>query len=144
MGKHNYIKGVRPTLLNKLEARGWRLDAKAKRQVEGRNTMDEGRTKENALFLNARGGRLGREGLAKIVNKAAKRAGLDKPVTPHVFRRSCATGMIRNKANPYYVKELLGHEHLDSLEPYLKLSIVDLKEVHKKCHPRERQLEAGG
>ncbi len=108
----NYIKGVRPGLIKT--------------------------QKTNALFINNKNTRLGRGGLAFIISSAAKKAGLDKPVTPHVFRRSCATGMIRNKANPYYVKEMLGHEHLDSLEPYLKLSIVDLKEVHQKCHPRER------
>lgn len=111
----NYIKGVRPGLI------------KAQ--------------KTTALFINNKNTRLGREGLSIIIKRSTKRAGLEKNVTPHVFRRSCATGMIRNKANPYYVKELLGHEHLDSLEPYLKLSIVDLKEVHQKCHPREKKQE---
>jgi len=37
------------------------------------------------------------------------------------------------------VKELLGHEHLDTLQHYAKLTITDLKKTHAKCHPRERE-----
>ena len=59
-------------------------------------------------------------------------------VTPHTFRRSCATEMLRNGANIYYIKELLGHENLDSLKHYTKLTITDLKKVHVRYHPREK------
>ena len=38
---------------------------------------------------------------------------------------------------PYHVKELLGHESLDTLKHYAKLTITDLRETHRKCHPRE-------
>jgi len=38
----------------------------------------------------------------------------------------------------YHVKELLGHESLDTLKHYAKLTITDLKAAHAKCHPRER------
>ena len=46
--------------------------------------------------------------------------------------------MIKRRANPYHVKELLGHEDLRSLEVYAKLTILDLKEAHKRFHPREQ------
>lgn len=39
----------------------------------------------------------------------------------------------------YHVKDLLGHESLDTMKHYAKLMIVDLKKTHKRCHPRERQ-----
>ncbi|MBI3265942.1 MAG: tyrosine-type recombinase/integrase [Chlamydiae bacterium] len=109
----NYLKGIRPILT-------------------------QGNTQEKALFLTHRGTRLGGESLRMLIRRAAFKARIEGPVTPHVFRRSCATGMIRNHANPYYIKELLGHAKLSSLEPYLKLTIMDLKEVHAKCHPREK------
>ena len=109
----NYIKGVRPQLT--------------------KNTV------EKALFVNHWGERLGADGLSQMIHRRTRQAKIEKNVTPHVFRRSCATGMIKNKAHPYYVKELLGHENLSSLEPYLKLTIVDLKEVHRRCHPREKE-----
>ena len=38
----------------------------------------------------------------------------------------------------YHVKELLGHESLDTLKHYAKLPILDLKKVHQRCHPRGR------
>ncbi len=59
-------------------------------------------------------------------------------VTPHTFRRSCATEMIRGNANIYHVKELLGHESLETLRHYTKLTIMDLKKTHARCHPREK------
>ena len=64
-------------------------------------------------------------------------------VTPHTVRRSFTTELqtelIRGGANLQHVKELLGHEHLDTLQHYAKLTIADLKKTHAKCHPRERE-----
>ena len=65
-------------------------------------------------------------------------AGLEPGVTPHTFRRSCTTEMLRGGAGMYHVKELLGHESLDTLTPYARLTITDLKKTHARCHPRER------
>jgi len=39
----------------------------------------------------------------------------------------------------WHLKELLGHEHLDTLQHYAKLTIADLMKTHAKCHPRERE-----
>ncbi len=44
----------------------------------------------------------------------------------------------RSGANMYHVKELLGHESLDTLKDYARLTITDLKKTHAKCHPRDR------
>jgi site-specific recombinase XerD len=59
-------------------------------------------------------------------------------LTTPTFRRSCATEMIRGGANLYHVKELLGHESLETLKHYTRLTIQDLKKTHHQCHPRER------
>ncbi len=95
---------------------------------------------ETALFVNEhkRGKRLSYATFATILKAAARAAGLDMNVTPHTFRRSCATELIRGGANMYHVKELLGHESLDTLQHYVRLTINDLKKTHEKCHPRER------
>jgi site-specific recombinase XerD len=76
--------------------------------------------------------------LRRIVHLYAKKAGLDINVTPHTFRRSCTTELLRAGAGMYHVKEMLGHESLDTLKHYAKLTITDLKRTHRKCHPRER------
>jgi len=53
----------------------------------------------------------------------ANRAGVSVNVTIHTFRRSCTTELLRDGANMYHVKELLGHESLDTLKHYAKLRI---------------------
>lgn len=95
---------------------------------------------EKSLFLNHKGKRLPYRTLLKSVHAHARRAG-HTHITPHTFRRSCTTELIRGGANMYHVKELLGHESLDTLKHYTKLTINDLKKTHEKCHPRERDKD---
>ncbi len=59
-------------------------------------------------------------------------------ITPHTFRRSCTSEMIKSNANPYHVKELLGHKSFDTLNHYDRLDITDLRKRHARCHPREK------
>lgn len=91
-----------------------------------------------ALFCSKLGRKLNGNSIREIVSRWAKAAGIEKEVTPHTFRRSCATGMIRNRANPSHVKDLLGHDDFGSLADYVRLEIADLKEAHRRFHPRER------
>lgn len=93
---------------------------------------------ETALFLNRGGRRLPYHTFLRLVHQHADRQDLTVRVTPHTFRRSCTTELIRAGANLYHVKELLGHETLDTLKHYVRLTIEDLKKTHQKCHPRER------
>ena len=94
---------------------------------------------EKALFLGRDGRRLSYHSFRRIVISVAKQANLDEHVTAHTFRRSCTTELIRSGANMYHVKELLGHESLDTLKHYAKLTITDLKKTHEKYHPREKE-----
>ncbi len=94
---------------------------------------------ERALWLTRAGARLPYHTLLKRVRLHGDRLALPVAVTPHTFRRSCTTELIRGGANLWHVKELLGHEHLDTLQHYAKLTIADLKKTHAKCHPRERE-----
>ena len=93
---------------------------------------------EKALFVDDAGRRIRYHNFRRVVIGCAARAGIETKVTPHTFRRSCTTELLRGGANMYHVKELLGHESLDTLKHYAKLTIVDLKRTHAKCHPREK------
>jgi integrase/recombinase XerD len=93
---------------------------------------------ETALFLNGPGNRLPYHTLRRLIHAYSEAAGLDITVTPHTFRRSCTTELLRSGANMYHVKELLGHESLETLKHYAKLTITDLKRTHRRCHPMER------
>lgn len=49
------------------------------------------------------------------------------------------TELLRGGANMCHVKDLLGHSTLNTLKHYARLTITDLKKIHAKCHPRERE-----
>ena len=53
-----------------------------------------------------------------MIQRHAKKAGLTITISPHTFRRTCTTEMLRGGAGMYHVKELLGHESLDTLKHY--------------------------
>jgi integrase/recombinase XerD len=95
----------------------------------------------NHLFLSLKGNRLSKNMVWEIVKRSAKDAKLKKNISPHTFRHTCATLMLRNKANVRHIQELLGHASLDSTQVYASVSITDLKEVHSRCHPREKDRE---
>jgi integrase/recombinase XerD len=94
--------------------------------------------KTRTCFLNTRGRPLAGYALRQAIHAYADKARIDINVTPHTFRRSCTSEMIKANANLYHVKELLGHESFTTLKHYTKLHINDLRKTHAKCHPRER------
>ena len=89
------------------------------------------------LFLSSRARPLGRTTLDAIIGKYAKLARIGKRVTCHVWRHTCATHLLQNKANLRHVQEILGHRSLATTERYLRVTITELKEAHRKFHPRE-------
>jgi len=91
------------------------------------------------LFLNARGGRLTRQGCWKIVTAAGERVGLGGRLSPHVLRHSCATHMLEHGADIRVVQELLGHASLSTTQVYTKVSPERLRAVYDLAHPRARR-----
>jgi len=95
----------------------------------------------DALFLSTRGNRISKNMVWDMIKKYAGKARVKKNISPHTFRHSCATAMLKNKADIRSVQELLGHESLESTQIYTRVTIADLKETHKRCHPREKEKE---
>jgi len=91
-----------------------------------------------ALFLNARGSRLTRQGCWKILQRHAGHAGLEAHVSPHVLRHSFATHLLAGGADIRSVQELLGHASLATTQVYTKLTQERLREVYLAAHPRAR------
>ena len=88
------------------------------------------------MFLNARGGRLTRQGVWGLVRAAGSRAGLGERVYPHVLRHSCATHMVDRGADIRVVQELLGHASLSTTQVYTRVSAARLRAVYDAAHPR--------
>ncbi|PZG43845.1 site-specific tyrosine recombinase XerD [Spongiactinospora gelatinilytica] len=92
----------------------------------------------SALFLNARGGRLTRQGAWEVLQAAAERAGLDG-VSPHMLRHSFATHLLDGGADVRVVQELLGHASVTTTQVYTLVTVDKLREVYAAAHPRARR-----
>nr|WP_202420328.1 site-specific tyrosine recombinase XerD [Actinomadura rayongensis] len=90
-----------------------------------------------ALFLNARGGRLSRQGAWMVLRAAAERAGLSD-VSPHTLRHSFATHLLDGGADVRVVQELLGHASVTTTQVYTLVTVRLLREVYATSHPRAR------
>lgn len=91
-----------------------------------------------AVFLNARGGRLSRQGAWDVLRRYARQVGLEGKLTPHVLRHSCATHMLDHGADIRAVQELLGHASISTTQVYTLVSTERLWEVYRNAHPRAR------
>ncbi len=88
-----------------------------------------------AVFLNARGGRLTRQGAWGVLNAAAGRARLPE-VSPHTLRHSFATHLLDGGADIRVVQELLGHASVATTQIYTLITVDRLREVYASSHPR--------
>jgi len=88
-----------------------------------------------AVFLNARGGRLTRQGAWGVLHAAAARAAL-ADVSPHTLRHSFATHMLDGGADIRVVQELLGHASVTTTQVYTLITVDRLREVYASSHPR--------
>ena len=87
---------------------------------------------ERALFLNARGERLTRQGLWQILKGYAKSAGLNKGITPHTLRHSFATHMLNGGADLRSVQELLGHANISTTQVYTHLTTEHIRRIYEQ------------
>jgi tyrosine recombinase XerC len=95
-----------------------------------------GQRPTGALWLNHRGGRLTGRGVALMLSKVGKQAGIRTPVSPHVLRHSFATHLLDGGADLRVVQELLGHENIVTTQIYTHVSQSRLQEVYVRAHPR--------
>jgi integrase/recombinase XerD len=88
-----------------------------------------------AVFLNARGGRLTRQGAWGVLREAAVRSG-KTDVSPHTLRHSFATHLLDGGADIRVVQELLGHASVTTTQVYTLITVDKLREVYANAHPR--------
>jgi len=95
-----------------------------------------GSSVEQAVFVNRRGGPLTRQGLYKVVQGHARRAGLQERMSPHTLRHSFATHLLAGGCDLRSLQEMLGHADLATTQVYTHLSAERLKDVYFSAHPR--------
>ena len=105
-----YLRGARPELLD--------------RQLS------------DALFVTRRGGPMTRQAFWYITKRYAKRAGIDKPLSPHTLRHAFATHLLNHGADLRVLQLLLGHRDLSTTQIYTHVARERLKALHGRHHPR--------
>jgi len=94
--------------------------------------------KTRNLFLCQNGRPITRGAIRARLKEYRQSAGIDKPVSPHVFRRSCATHLLQGGADIRYVQKLLGHKEIKTTQQYTKIKPTEVKAIHNKTHPNQK------
>ncbi len=91
----------------------------------------------SAVFLNARGGRLSRQSIHKIVAKAGIGIGVED-LHPHTLRHSFATHMLAGGADLRVIQEILGHSDISTTQVYTHVNRTHIQEEYLGAHPRAK------
>lgn len=93
---------------------------------------------DDILFLNRRGNKLSRVMIFLIIKDLARKAGINKTISPHTFRHSFATHLVEGGADLRAVQEMLGHESITTTEIYTHLDREFLRNTLQQFHPAFR------
>lgn len=105
-------------------------------KVRPRHTRN--RIKESVLFVGEKGRRIHQIMIERLIKRYAKEAGIKKRVTTHTFRHTCAAHLLENEVDIFKIQKLLGHSRVSTTQIYTRVNPKQIKQAHKRCHPRER------
>jgi len=113
------------------------LDKSRKKLLRKRSEQQD----RESLFLNNSGKKIRANTIRVRLKKQYKELNLDETkISPHVIRHSFATHMLENGVSIKHVKDILGHESMETTVGYTHFNIKSLKRILKRYHPRENDL----
>lgn len=127
VGKGNKERLVPVSSRAVLELNYWFID---------RNVLKIKPGEEDYVFLNRRGAHLTRTMILIMIKRLAKKAGIQKTVSPHTLRHSFATALLEGGADLRSIQAMLGHEKISTTEIYTHLDMSHVRRDILTCHPR--------
>jgi len=135
MGKGRKERQVPFNKASEAALRAWLPDRLA---IRAGLRLQEGREsrRQEPLFVNARGTRLGGRSIERLVTRYVASSGTRSGISPHALRHSFATHLLERGADLRAIQELLGHSQLSTTQRYTHVDAARLLEVYRKAHPR--------
>lgn len=91
------------------------------------------------VFLSRRGQKISRKMVWKLIRQYARKAGIQKKISPHTLRHSFASHLLANNAPLRVIQEMLGHADIATTQIYTHVDQSRLKSIHEQFHPRARE-----
>jgi integrase/recombinase XerD len=118
------------------------LGIKAKRSISNyintkRNHQKVDESSNDILILSKYGKKLTRHMIFTLIRNISKNCGINKKISPHTFRHSFASHLLKNGADLRSIQLILGHENITTTEIYTHLDSKHLLTIMKKYHPRK-------
>ena len=129
-GKGNKQRLVPISHLNKRVIKNYMDNSRKKLKIEEKS--------KDILFLNRRGKKLSRAMIFTIIKRLAKLSDIKKNISPHTFRHSFATHLLKNGADLKTIQQLLGHQSITTTEIYMHIDNKMLVKAINKFHPRSK------
>ena len=119
------------------------LGMKAKKNINNYINKQRGLQKieessNDILILSKNGKKLTRHMIFTLIKNISKKSGINKKISPHTFRHSFASHLLKNGADLRSIQLILGHENITTTEIYTHLDSKHLLNVMKKYHPRSK------
>lgn len=95
------------------------------------------------FFLSQQGRAISRKMVWVMIKAQAQRAGIKKPIKPHLLRHSFATHLLEGGADLRAIQEMLGHSDISTTQIYTAVQSARLAEEHAEFHPRAKLSKRG-
>lgn len=112
-------------------------DSEVKKTLKEYINLFANELKENEYFLiNRLGNQISEQSVRLMIKKYQKESGVQKHITPHMFRHSFATLLLEEGVDIRYIQHMLGHSSISTTQIYTQVNLKQQKKILNNKHPR--------